>query len=96
MNCENCKKELEPNDSIFTIDGLKEVCYECAEKMALDAQKEGRDIEIYSDYHNYFLCQWCEELFSENDLMRELDIGYLCEHCIEAIHSRGEKLFIEY
>jgi len=41
-------------------------------------------------------CQWCGEMFSESELREEKDLGYLCEHCILAISSRGEELYLKY
>ena len=37
MNCETCKKEFEHNDTIFTIDGNQEVCYDWAQAAAKKA-----------------------------------------------------------
>ena len=44
----------------------------------------------------YHKCQWCGEIFPESDLREEKDLGYLCEHCILAISSRGEDLYLKY
>lgn len=33
--------------------------------------------------------------FEVEELKREVDLGYLCPTCIEAIRSRGEKLTIK-
>ena len=44
----------------------------------------------------WFLCTWCEELFPESELRKEADLGHLCDRCIAAIHSRGERLSLEY
>ena len=38
-------------------------------------------------------CTWCGEDFDQDSLTRT-DIGYLCEHCIAAIRSRGESLTV--
>ena len=62
MNCEICKKEFEPNDNIFTIDGDQEVCYDCAQAAAKKAFEEEREIEILDkNYEEHFLCTWCEQ-----------------------------------
>ena len=37
-------------------------------------------------------CQWCNDLFPENELHEEADLGLLCNNCIMAIESRGETL----
>ena len=97
MNCETCKKEFEPNDNIFTIDGDKEVCYDCAQAAAKKACEEKREIEILDkNYEEHFLCIWCEDLFPKSELRKEVNMGYLCNTCIQAINSRGERLTIEY
>ena len=97
MNCETCKKEFEPNDTIFTIDGNQEVCYDCAQAAAQKALEEEREIEILDkNYEEHFLCIWCEDLVPKSELRKEVNMGYLCDTCIQAIHSRGEKLIIEY
>ena len=97
MNCENCKKEFEPNDTIFTIDSNQEVCYDCAQAAAKKAIEEEREIEILDqNTEEHFLCIWCEDLFPKSELRKEVNMGYLCDTCIQAIHSRGERLTIEY
>ena len=97
MNCETCKKEFERNDNIFTIDGDNEVCYDCAQAAAKKACKEKREIEILDkNFEEHFLCIWCEDLVPKSELRKEVNMGYLCDTCIQAIHSRGEKLIIEY
>ena len=97
MNCETCTKEFEPNDNIFTIDCDKEVCFDCALAAAKKAFEEEREIEILDkNYEEHFLCTWCENLFPKSELRKELKMGYLCEWCVEGIHSHGETLCLEY
>ena len=97
MNCETCKKELEHNDNIFTIDCDKEVCFDCALAAAKKAFEEEREIEILDkNYEEHFLCTWCENLFPKSELRKELKMGYLCEWCVEGIHCHGETLYLEY
>ena len=40
-------------------------------------------------------CNWCEEEFEESELVKEKYLGHICWHCVQAIKSRGEKLYIE-
>jgi hypothetical protein len=47
------------------------------------------------DYKVFAKCTFCGEEFEAEELKREVDMGYLCPSCIEAIRSRGEKLCIE-
>ncbi len=89
MNCETCKKEFEPNDTIFTIDGNQEVCYDCAQAAAKKAHEEEREIEILDpNCEEHFLCIWCEDLFPKSELRKEVNMGYLCDTCIQAICNR--------
>lgn len=38
-------------------------------------------------------CEWCNEEFDKSELVNT-DLGMLCDHCILAIHSRGEEVVI--
>lgn len=41
-------------------------------------------------------CKWCNELFDKSECRYEVDLGWLCDRCQQAIKSRGEQLvFIE-
>ena len=40
-------------------------------------------------------CAWCGEEYPISDLHKEVDLGYLCPDCEQAIKSRGEKLTFE-
>lgn len=42
------------------------------------------------------ICAWCGEEYSKDELVKEKDLGYLCNTCVQAIKSRGEHLTIEY
>lgn len=93
--CEACHTATE--DTFLTVGEHENVCLECATKMAKEAKAENRELEITDENGNaWFLCTWCEELFPESELRKEADLGHLCDHCIMAIHSRGERLSLEY
>lgn len=47
------------------------------------------------DYKVFAKCTFCSEEFEVEELKREVDMGYLCPTCVEAIRSRGEKLTIK-
>lgn len=49
------------------------------------------DIEGLKNYEKG-VCFWCEEVYDLSDLYHTNLEGCLCEHCIEAIRSRGEKI----
>lgn len=38
-------------------------------------------------------CVWCGEDFDQSLLVRT-DLGYMCDHCIAAIRSRGESVTV--
>ena len=38
------------------------------------------------------VCFWCEEVYDLEELYHTNLEGCLCQHCIEAIRSRGEKV----
>ena len=40
-------------------------------------------------------CAWCGEEYPISELHKEVDLGYLCPYCEQAIKSRGEKLIFE-
>ena len=52
------------------------------------AIKEDVDEEIET-------CAWCGEEYPASELHKEVDLGYLCSGCEQAIKSRGEKLTFE-
>jgi hypothetical protein len=41
-------------------------------------------------------CKWCDDLFDKSECRYEVDLGWLCDRCQQAIKSRGEQLvFVE-
>ena len=93
--CEACHTATE--DTFLTVGEHENICLECATKMANEAKAENRELEITDENGDaWFLCTWCEELFPESELRKEADLGHLCDRCIAAIHSRGERLNLEY
>ena len=96
MKCEKCQKEIESSD-IFIIDGEQQVCYDCAQILAIKSKQTNKEIEIVdANYEEYLMCAWCDALYPKSELRREVNLGYICEWCVEGIHSHGEKLVIEY
>ena len=95
--CEICHQPSESD--LLTVDGRENICWDCATKMAVEAKKENREIEIELEHAGYsetcHLCTWCEELYPESELREEVDLGHLCDRCIAAIHSRGETLTLK-
>jgi len=54
--------------------------------------KKNEEIEINGELYTH--CGWCGELYPKSEMKKEVDLGYLCNGCIQAIRSRGEKLTI--
>lgn len=80
--------------NLFRIDGVGG--YSLAEAESIAYERKGEDIEILDEnLDEWALCVWCEDLYPKSGLRKEKDMGLLCEYCIEAIRSRGEKLVIE-
>lgn len=52
----------------------------------------GRVQEAMEDEEDEVECAWCFELYPKGDCVKEVDLGWLCPYCKEAIESRGEKL----
>lgn len=92
--CCKCKREFQSDDTRFITEHDDEddfMCYDCAEA--------GLEIGEFIDseqFEAWSKCAWCEELFPENEMRKEKDMGLLCEHCIQGILSHGEPLCIVY
>jgi hypothetical protein len=41
-------------------------------------------------------CRWCGEFFDEGDVSIELNMGPLCDDCVDELESRGERPVIAY
>ena len=52
--------------------------------------EEGNSLDTYDRFRH---CAFCGNVVA--DYKKELDMGYLCHNCIDAIKSRGEKLKFE-
>jgi hypothetical protein len=100
-NCEKCGCELKEKNDIFEFftnnaTECQELCFDCANELANQHSADGIEYEINRNCEEWKLCTWCEEIYPMSELRKEADMGYLCDHCIQAIWSRGEKLSIEY
>lgn len=49
--------------------------------------------DMYDEFDDPVECWWCEDTFERDDL-KETNLGLMCERCIEAIRSRGEKVVV--
>lgn len=57
------------------------------EQLSLD------DVDAEDNIDEPRICTWCGETFDRSEV-KMTDIGLLCDRCIDAILSRGEKLAI--
>lgn len=60
-----------------------------------DIQEAVDELNDYDDGEEDVECGWCHEMWPETDCRYEVDLGYLCPQCEQAIKSRGEKLTFE-
>ena len=83
------------DEELFTVDGEAGFTFDEAEDMAKRAEEEGREIEILdADGEEWAYCVWCEELHPKHETVIEANMGRLCQNCVAALRSRGEKLTI--
>lgn len=102
-NCEICKSEIE--GSTFTFDDFNEteyshICMSCAEKLydEYKSQIDEGDAELIDKdlpYENWKKCESCGDLYPEREL-KDTNMGYMCDWCIEGDLSHGVKLTINY
>lgn len=57
----------------------------------------GIDEEGYTEdgLEQYVHCGWCEEPTPLSEMRKEVDLGYICKDCQDALYSRGEKAVYE-
>lgn len=49
-------------------------------------------VEEMEENEDMVECKWCEELYEKAECRYEVNMGWLCPYCVEAIKSRGEEL----
>ena len=49
-------------------------------------------VEEMEENEDMVECKWCEELYEKDECRYEVNMGWLCPYCIEALKSRGEEL----
>lgn len=82
---------LIPGIDEFEVIGIDKSINE--ELFTREEQKEfNMDEEGYSlDSHDqYVRCGWCEEIFTKDECKFEMDMGWLCPRCQDALYARGE------
>lgn len=104
--CAVCHEPLNKHVTVYSVLGSLVCSKECAVEHVLDklstielaeyaaaACSEEVNTEDIGVADEPTLCIWCEEAFDDSEL-RKTDIGMLCDHCIAAIRSRGEKVIV--
>lgn len=86
--CENCGKEFTDEDTKFDIEDSV-VCVECADDYV---RENGSLLVTATDGTTWRPCAWCGELFPQDALSQECDLGQICQTCTMGIMSRGENL----
>lgn len=76
--------EFDDRDITFETDCV--VCEHPSDKTIKELVEEMEENEDVVE------CKWCDELFDKSDCRYEVNLGWLCPYCIEAIKSRGEVL----
>jgi hypothetical protein len=62
------------------------------EQEEYNIDEEGNSLSTYDTYHR---CAWCDDITP--DARKELNMGWLCPGCVNALVSRGEKpVFDDY
>lgn len=64
-------------------------CFDSFEEAVERAEEFGVDVIFNTEgFDEYVKCEFCGEWVTPN----ELDIDGYCEHCVQAIRSRGEEI----
>ena len=78
----SCSDELNESEH-FTPEEMKEY----------EVDEEGID----ENGEQWIHCNWCEEVYPVSECKKELNLGWLCDRCQDALWSRGERpVYDEY
>ena len=72
---------------------LKDGTYEKVENKM--SKKEALSVLEELEEEETGRCVWCGGSFPLSEMNKEKDMGYICDHCKEALQSRGEELEFE-
>ena len=106
--CAYCDEKL--TGEIHAVEGLLFCCKECAVLYKQDIITAAAIVEAtewydmnaetvmaedigIDDEDELTECSWCEEEYEESEL-KQTNLGLLCSNCIDAIRSRGEKVWV--
>ena len=72
--------------------GVEEDIEESCRKSIPEGKTIKELVEEMEENEDMVECKWCDELFDKSDCRYEVNMGWLCPQCIEALKSRGEEL----
>lgn len=86
LACHDCDAEFDTLDN--SLDFVPD-----ASRMPVPADMTIEDlVEELEENEDTVECKWCDELFDKSECCYEVDLGWLCDRCQQAIKSRGETL----
>ena len=103
MDEEKILRDIETGEE-FTMEEIEAEYERLKRDGETEAETIGDYIENITDHNGtcewideiWHKCEWCREWNLESEMKEEVDLGWLCEHCILAISSRGEELYLKY
>ena len=85
------------------VENKKKVCESLDDREEHFTEEEQEDYGIDENgyeldgFDRYIHCDWCGEPTLEDETRKEINLGYLCRNCVDALISRGEKpVFDDY
>lgn len=86
LACHDCDAEFDTLDN--SLDFVPD-----ASRMPVPADMTIEDlVEELEENEDTVECKWCDELFDKSECRYEVDLGWLCDRCQQAIKSHGETL----
>lgn len=86
-----------------TVENKRKVCESLDDREEHFTKEEQEDYGIDENgyeldgFDRYIHCDWCGEPTIEDETRKEINLGYLCKDCVDALISRGEKpVFDDY
>ena len=93
---EKMQKEF-PEYNYGEYDGCFEVCQEevCKVNKGINHTEDEKEVLNEEETEETVECVWCNHLVPKGECRKEVDMGWLCDRCEQAINSRGETLTFE-
>jgi len=87
VECCKCG-ELFPKDSSVKLETGDYICGRCY-------NDETKKVEAEDAAEVTAPCSWCGQEYPIDEMRQEIDLGWLCDRCEQAIKSRGEELIFK-